>query len=169
MMLGVKQRQLVEPSLDAGVGMACYAFCHTIINLWKGMVKVLRKKILVLAAVLTFSLGLMTGCGAKDSNNSATSPSESADTVEETPDVTDLPEATASDDNVLDDTVDGAGNMLDDAGDVVKDAGDTVNDAVDDTVNGARDAVDDATDNTTNNTTGDNNTGATDAPKATNR
>ena len=89
------------------------------------------------------AVGMITGCGAKDSNNSATSPSESADTLEKTPDATDRTQKDQSNDNVLDDTVDGADDVLDDAvdgtkdvlddaGNAVKDAGDTVKDAVDD-------------------------------------
>lgn len=104
------------------------------------------------------AIGMITGCGAKDSNNSATSPSESADTLEKTPDATDRTQEDQSNDNVLDDAVDGADDVLDDAvdgtedvlddaGNAVKDAGDTVKDAVDD---GTKD---NKTDNQNGNTT----------------
>lgn len=104
------------------------------------------------------AIGVITGCGAKDSNNSATSPSESADTLEKTPDATDRTQKDQSNDNVLDDTVDGADdvlddavdgteNVLDDAGDAVKDAGDTVKDAVDD---GTKDTTTDKQNGNTN-------------------
>ncbi len=103
----------------------------------------MRKKLIFLAAACVLTIAMITGCGAKDSNNSATSPSESADTLEKTPDATDHTQKDQSGDNVmddavdgaddvLDDTVDGTKDVLDDAGDAVKDAWDTVEDAVDD-------------------------------------
>lgn len=88
----------------------------------------MKKKILVFAAILTLSLGIMTACGSKDTNNSATSGSSSE------------PAATDEAGNVIDDTVDGAG-------DVVKGAGDAVKDATDDVTNGIEDATDDMTGN----------------------
>lgn len=91
----------------------------------------MKKRILVFAAILTLSLGIMTACGSKDTNNSATSPSGNADSSAN-------PEA--SGDNVIDDAVDGTG-------DVIKGAGDAVKDATDDITNGVEDATKDTTRN----------------------
>lgn len=107
----------------------------------------MRKKIFVLAAACVLTIAMVTGCGAKDSNNSATSPSESADTLEKTPDATNRAKKDQSDDNVLDDTVNGANDVLDDAVDGTKDVLDDAGDAVKDAGDTARDAVDDGTKN----------------------
>lgn len=123
----------------------------------------MRRKLIILAAACALTIGVITGCGAKDSNNSATSPSESADTLEKTPDATDRAQKDQSDDNVMDDAVDGADDVLDDAvdgtedvlddaGDAVKDAGDAVKDTVDD---GTDSKKDNKSDNKTNGSTKD--------------
>lgn len=108
----------------------------------KGMVNDLKKKILVLVAVLTMSMAVFTGCGT-DTNNAVTDSG-----------ATEIP----GDDNAakdagdaVDDAVDGAGDAVKDAadgaGDAVKDVTDGAENAVDDTVDGAENAVDDATGN----------------------
>lgn len=115
----------------------------------------MRKKLIVLAAACVLTIVVITGCGAKDSNNSATSPSESADTLEKTPDATDRAQKDQSDDNVLDDAVDGADDVLDDAVDGTEDVLDDAGNAVKDAGDAVEDTVDDATDSTKDNKTND--------------
>lgn len=105
------------------------------------MVNVLKKKFLVLAAVLTLSMVVFTGCGS-DTNNSVTDS-----------ETTEMPGNDDARDggNAVDDAVDGAGDAVKDAvdgaGDAVKDVTDGAENAVDDAVDGTEKAVDDATGN----------------------
>ncbi|MCH5267357.1 MAG: hypothetical protein J1E62_03345 [Lachnospiraceae bacterium] len=110
----------------------------------------MKKKILVLAAVLTLSMAVFTGCGS-DTNNAVTDSG-----AREMPNETELPDnaddgAVKDAGDAVNDAVDGAGDAVKDAtdgaGDAIKDITDGAEDAVDDTVNGAEKAVDDATGN----------------------
>lgn len=118
------------------------------------MVKVLKKKYLLLTAVLSFSMMAFVGCGNRNNKdaNATTSPAAEESMT---------PEAT---DNTTHDPNRDGGNALDETGDAARDAvddtGDAVRDAVDDGGNAINDAADDAGDVLNgNDNTGDDNTG----------
>ena len=98
----------------------------------------MRKKALILGAVLALSAMTFAGCGNQDANNSTTDQEAvSPDTTDNTGNGQDNGTGTNGDDN---------GGVVDDLEKGAKDAGDAVGDAVDD-------AVDDLDGNATDNGT----------------
>ncbi len=108
----------------------------------------MRKRALVLGAVLALSAMTFVGCGSNDMNNSTTDQESSSPAVNDG--TGDQPQA-SDDGSITNDLENGADDVIDGAGDALRDAGDA-----------AGDAVDDLDGDTTNNR---NNATATDANK----
>lgn len=102
------------------------------------MVKVLKKKYLLLTAVLCFSMMMFAGCGNNKDDKDANATGSPAAEESMSPDAND-----SSTDNPDRD----GENALDEAGDATRDAVDDAGDAVRDAVDDAGNAMDNATDN----------------------
>lgn len=103
----------------------------------------MRKKALVLSAVLALSAMTFVGCGNQDNNNSTTDQESTApDTTDDTGIGNDSAASPAGNDNggAMDDLEDGAEDAIDGAGDAVDDAVDDL-DGSDDAGNGTDDAT----------------------------
>lgn len=110
----------------------------------------MRKKALVLGAVLALSAMTFVGCGSNDMNNSTTD-QESASPAADNG-TNDQPQA-SDNGSITDDLEDGADDVIDGAGDALEDAGDAAGDAIDDLDGDTTDNRNDSTD-TNNNGTG---------------
>lgn len=105
---------------------------------------VLKKKYLVLTAVLCLSAMVFAGCGNNKDDNGASASPDAQETM--APEETD--DAMRDGEDALDDTGDAAKDALDDAGDAARDAVDGAGDAVRDAGDAAGDVLNDATDDT---------------------
>lgn len=116
----------------------------------------LKKKFIVLGAIMTFTAMTLVGCGNADNNNSVTSGvTQSPDTDNVT---TDMPAASADGNEnggVVDDLENGAEDAIDGVGDAVDDAVDDL-DGANDTTENPDGNTDQNTDRNTNKNTDKN-------------